>query len=236
MRGLVLAVLAPLLAACGNTGEPSGSTRVIGLSTSLPLLWGESGDIRGHLAGQGGRHWAMTVLEQRGKVVPLDTLAGPHGLALPADGLLVLAQPRPLSPDENLALDAWVRSGGRLLLFADPMLTAESAFPLGDPRRPEAMAMLSPILRHWGLEPQFDEDQPLGARTLAPFGIDIPVELPGRFRPRQGAPCKIEAEGFAADCVIGKGRVIALADAAVFDGDDAGRRATFEALLRLLNS
>lgn len=223
------------LAACGKSGDALQARTSIGLSTSLPLIWGESGDIRGQLAQNAPRHWALSVLEQGGRVVPLDTLAGPQGIGLPASGLLVLIQPRPLSPEENVALDGWVRRGGRLLLFADPLLTAESAYAIGDPRRPEAIAMLSPILRHWGLEPQFDESQPPGPRTLAPFGIEVPVDLPGRFRPSGDAHCRLEAEGFAADCAIGRGHVVALADAALFDGDDAGRRAAFAALLQLLS-
>ncbi len=176
----------------------------------------------------------MTALEQRGRVVPLDSLANLKA-ALPADGLLVLAQPRPLSPDENVALDAWVRAGGRLLLLADPMLTAESAYPLGDPRRPEAIAMLSPILRHWGLEPEFDADQAAGVRTPAPFAIPVPVDLPGSFRLVSKDMCRLEADGLAAECRIGKGHVIILADAAVLDGDDAGRRAAFSSMLDLLH-
>jgi hypothetical protein len=200
----------------------------------LPLLWGESGDIRGQLAQTAPRHWALEVLEQRGKVVPLDTLAGPQGLSLPANGLLVLIQPRPLTPEENVALDAWVRGGGRVLLFADPMLTAESAYAIGDPRRPEAIAMLSPILRHWGLELEFNDAQPAGARTLSPFGIAVPVDLPGRFRADPSVPCRLEADGFAADCRIGRGRAVILGDAALFDGDDAGRSEPFAALLAFL--
>jgi hypothetical protein len=164
----------------------------------------------------------------------MDTLAGPRGLGLPADGVLVLVQPRPLSPEENVSLDAWVRGGGRLLLFADPMLTAESVYAIGDPRRPEAIAMLSPILRHWGLTPEFDDAQPPGPRTITAFGIEVPVDLPGRFRADAAAPCRLEADGFAADCKIGRGRVLALADAALIDGDEAGRGASFGALIRLL--
>lgn len=201
----------------------------------MPLIWGESGDIRGQLAQDTLRHWVLSVLEQRGRVVPLDTLAGPEGLGLPADGVLVLIQPRALSPEENVALDAWVRGGGRLLLFADPMLTAESVYAIGDPRRPETIAMLSPILRHWGLSAEFDETQPPGRRTMTAFGIEVPVDLPGRFRADATAPCRLKAEGFAADCTIGRGRVLALGDAALFDGDEAGRGASFGALLGLLN-
>lgn len=234
LTGLCFALAGLSLSACGNSGEPVQPKTTIGLSTSLPLIWGESGDIRGQLAQDAPRHWALAVLEERGSVVALDTLAGPQGLGLPASGLLVLIQPRPLSAEENVALDAWVRGGGRVLLFADPMLTAESAYAIGDPRRPETIAMLSPILRHWGLNPEFDDTQSAGARTLTPFGIEVPVDLPGRFRADASAPCRLEVDGFVADCTIGHGRVLVLADAALFDGDEAGRSASFAALLRHL--
>ncbi|MEW9854302.1 Gldg family protein [Novosphingobium sp. M1R2S20] len=172
------------------------------------------------------------MFEQRGRVVPLDTLAGPDGkLSLPRNGLLILAQPRALSPDENVALDAWVRSGGRLLLFADPMLTADSEYPLGDPRRPQSMAMLSPILTHWGVELEFDVDQPAGERAAEIFGATLPVNLPGQFRVLPDSNCRIEGGGLAVDCKIGEGRVIAIADAALFDGDNAGRDAPLRAFL-----
>lgn len=216
---------------------------MIGLASSLPLVWGESGDIRGQLAGAAAPHWAMAVLNARGRVVPLDTLAGAQGLALPADALLVLAQPRPLSPDENVALDAWVRSGGRLLLLADPMLTAHSAFALGDPRRPETIVMVSPILRHWGLELQFDPEQPDAEQRVNVFGTMLPVRLAGSFSVAPQARCRLSAAAHAADCAIGKGRVIAVADAALLDqehederdGDNAGRVAALGSLLDLLS-
>lgn len=177
----------------------------------------------------------MAVLAGRGRVVPLDTLAGPSGsLPLPSDALLVLAQPRPLMPEENVALDAWVRHGGRLLLFADPMLTASSRLPLGDLRGPQWVAMLSPILRHWGLELQFDPAQPAGERMVDVTGTLLPVNSAGRFAVSRHARCRLQGGAIVAECRIGKGRVLAIADAAVFDGDDAGRSTAVAALLSRL--
>lgn len=233
---LALLGLALGSAACGKSGEAAPHDRLIGLSTSLPLVWGESGDIRGQLARSDPSHWSIAVLERRGRVVPLDSLAGPSGrLPLPVDATLVLVQPHPLSPDENVALDAWVRAGGHLLLFADPMLTADSHFALGDPRRPQTIAMLSPILRHWGLELEFAEDQPAGERSASALGVSLPVDLPGRLRSGAGAFCSPDPAGLAADCAIGKGRAVIVADAAVFDGEDAGRSAALAGLLALIS-
>src|SRR5205085_2218154 len=117
-------------------------------------------------------HWAKAALAEEGPLTALDTLT-PETLK----GLdrIVMAQPRALSPDENVVLDNWVRGGGQVLLFADPMLTEESRFPLGDRRRPEGTVLLSPILKRWGLELPFDDDQPFGERSVAAQGTAIPV-------------------------------------------------------------
>jgi len=226
-----VALAFPALTACPAEGPP----QTIGLSSSLPLIWGESGDIRGQLAQDDAPHWALDLLRSRGAVVPVDTLAGTDGRMPLAEGaLLVLVQPRALAPEENVALDAWVRGGGRLLLFVDPMLTASSRFALGDPRRPEAIAMLSPILRHWGLDLHFDPDQPDQEREVSAFGAVFPARLPGEISASGGSGCDVESDGIAADCRIGRGRVLVIADAAVFDGDDAGRRAAVARFLALL--
>jgi hypothetical protein len=223
-----------VLAAC-QQAPPERQDQLIGLSTSLPLLWREAGDIRGQLAADAPPHWALALLEKRGHVVALDTLAGPRGVqSLPRSGMLVLVQPRPLMPEENVALDAWVRGGGRLLLFADPMLTTHSDFALGDPRGPERTTMLSPILRHWGLDLRYDPTRQEGERSVNLAGVSLPVNVPGQFAMTSAERCRSQASGVVAECTIGAGRLVAIGDAAVFDGDDAGRAAALGALLYLL--
>jgi hypothetical protein len=192
--------------------------RTIGLFTSLPILWNEADDLKGMVDAPAGRHWALAVLERRGKVLPLDTL-----LDLSRVDELVVAQPRPLVPEENVALDAWVRKGGHVLMFADPMLTQESAFALGDRRRPQDVALVSPILARWGLELQFDESQPGGGRESA--GERLPINLAGAFRTIPGghdANCAIENSGLIARCEVGKGRAVLVADAALLEPEDDG--------------
>lgn len=160
---------------------------------------------------------------------PLDTLEQLQ----PGLGQLVIAQPRPLSPTENVALDSWVRGGGQLLLFADPLLTAHSAFAVGDPRRPQDVVLLSPILTRWGLELIFAEDQPGGLRLVPGPGPAIPVNLRGTWR-ASGEGCQVEVDGLVATCRIGQGRVVAVADAEVLaDADpDAIRGPALAAFLR----
>jgi hypothetical protein len=204
----------------------------IGLFTSLPILWSEHEQVADLVKSPGEGHWAAGVIGRHGKIRTLDRMA-----PMPPDlGLMIVAQPRPLSPDENVAIDDWVRAGGRLLLFADPMLTQQSLFAIGDKRRPEGTVLLSPILTRWGLALHFDETQPAGERKVKVFGQAVPVNLPGSFRllEHEGR-CRLYADGLIAQCGVGRGVVLAVADAALLepqsreDADD--RVAALEALL-----
>lgn len=232
---LALAVVVALLGAAAwwQRSRAAPPSAPLGLFTSLPILWSEAGDVAGMLAAQDAPHWARSGLAAAGPLRPLDLLTAD---SLQSVRKLVVIQPRPLSGPENVALDNWVRGGGQLLLFADPALTAESAFSLGDRRRPQDIVLLSPILRRWGLDLQFDEDQPGGERIAAVGNASVPVNLPGRFVLLQsGGACRSIADGLAATCRIGRGRIMAVADAALFeDGDEAfvePRQAALEALL-----
>lgn len=211
----VIAGLTLLTRSRGAAGEP------IGLFTSLPIMWNEAGDVGELLKPDQAPHWARAEIASRGPVVALDTLGGAGGPGQLA-GLrrLVIAQPRPLSPQENVALDSWVRAGGHLLLMADPALTEESRFAIGDPRRPQAVVLLSPILGRWGLDLRFDDAQPFGERRGDVMGVTIPANLPGHWTTRGQSNCKLWGDGLVVTCAIGKGRLVALADAAVLERDD----------------
>jgi hypothetical protein len=216
--------------------KPQPQTTVIGLFTSLPILWSEAPDLADELSPDKSPHWAKAVIAQHGQIVPLDMLTaapGPRSLA----GLkrLIIAQPRVLSPAENVALDDWVRGGGQLLLLVDPAYTEDSPYALGDPRRPQTAAMLSPILARWGLELQFDADQPIEEKDLDVMGVAVPTALPGTFATHGQANCRLWGEGLAVTCAIGKGRVFALADAALLERDDSSGERT-RALGLLLDS
>ncbi len=247
LLAIVLGVAALLglmafIAVRSHSGAESPPRRRVGLFTSLPILWAESADIAGLLDPREPPHWAHEALRRHGRLVPLDTLAQ-DGAADPLSGIafLVMAQPRPLSPAENVALDAWVRGGGRLLLLADPMLTAPSAYALGDRRRPQDIVMISPILAHWGLGLAFDEDQQAGEHVEQVLDGPMPVNLAGRFvQTGTRRDCVPRDGGLAATCRIGAGRVVALADAALFEqgGSETAemRRAALDRAIRLVES
>ena len=215
----------------GRADHPR-SDAPIGLFGSIPLIFAESAG----LTLGAPPPWPRAVIERHGKPLALDALVGEGGRD-PLAGIdrLVLAQPRALSAAENVALDGWVRRGGRLLLLVDPMYTGDSVFALGDPRRPQAIAMQAPLLGHWGLRLDFDEAQPAGLRTASAMGLAVPVDLPGRFAIVRSTDCRLWDEGLVATCAIGKGRVYALADASVLD-PGAGGAAHEKALSGLLDA
>lgn len=185
----------------------------LALMGTVPIYWGESEGFEDLLTTPA--HWARPLLERHFELVPLDFLTAE---ALAPHRQLLMAQPRGLAAEENVALDDWVRGGGFLLLFADPMMTGRSRYPLGDRRRPQDVALLSPILAHWGLELQFDEGQAAGLRFFQLEGAAMPVNLPGALAARgQGEDCEIPPEPTMAFCTIGAGAVLIFADAAVLD-------------------
>jgi hypothetical protein len=217
LSAVLAAGLLSLPAAC-HADEPAPEREALpelGLMGTIPIYWGEAGDFGEVLAGGENAHWARARLEDDYRLSPLDTL---DEASLKGIDLLLLAQPRALSPAENVALDAWVRSGGRLLLFADPMLTGESRFAIGDRRRPQDVILLSPILDHWCLVLAFDEDRPPGPAVVRAAGTAIPVNLPGSIDVGEAeADCAILVPEVLAECRIGRGSAVVLADAALLD-------------------
>lgn len=227
------------LAACGQPEPPAPRPVTIGLSTSLPIYWSESDDLSGMLAGDAGLPWPRQLIEQDHRLIPLDSLSGDG--ALEGVEAVLLVQPRPLPPADNVALDQWVRAGGHALVFADPALTQDSVFPLGDKRRPQDVALLSPILSRWGLALEFDEAQPAGERLVDDaIARALPINLAGRLRPVAGAAdpgdrCTTGPEALVARCRIGRGTVTLVADAALFE-PDGEREVREQALERLIDS
>ncbi|MGY6552781.1 MAG: hypothetical protein ACXIT4_12960 [Erythrobacter sp.] len=234
---LALAVGLVMVALDDDAPDPPAADRPqLGLMTGLPLYWPLGANIAAITSGDAPMPWQRAVFEQRYQLVLLDTLSPIAGLG-PQDGetdplaglsRLAIIQPRGLAPADNVALDDWVRGGGRLLLVLDPMLTGEYDLPLGDPRRPSDTALIPPVVARWGMEIVFDEDQDEDLRTV-PFGSDrIALALAGEVRlggELAQENCRIEAAGAAALCRIGEGRALVVADAAMFEHREAaGRR------------
>ena len=200
-RPWALTLLALALAGCRDVAAPARSapSRDLELLTSLPLALGEGFTL------DAPNHPLMQQLERTYAVRLVD---GPEQLR--AGGLLLAVQPQALTAERLVALDRWVRRGGRLLLLADPRFVWDSSRPLGDKFRPPFAYQDTGLLRHWGLTLAPGEDGPT-LRRLG--GMDVVTGSPGTLQAVTGSRCKVESAGLAARCAIGLGRVVVIADA-----------------------
>jgi ABC-type uncharacterized transport system involved in gliding motility auxiliary subunit len=183
------------------------------LMSSLPLMHGDGVDMAAVIAGQSQPHPLYEDLAQAHELVMADML---DAATLGGADLVILVQPRALQPEELVALDDHVRGGGRLLLFADPMLDWSGGRMLADPSGPVRTSLMSPLLAHWGLElidPQIDS-----ARLGEAGAIMV---HPGQFIPLQGnsgdGACRISSRGHVARCRPGDGSALLVADADLLD-------------------
>lgn len=190
------------------------------LLTSLPIAFGESFSI------EATGSPVLEALEQRYEVRPIATASAE---ALQGAKLLLMAQPLAQPAEDLVALDRWVRSGGRVLLLADPLLEWRDSRPLGDPTRPPPMFTDTGLLGHWGL--RLDAPEQRGERGTDVGGQSISALSPGAL---QGS-CELSADRIVAKCRVGKGVALIVADADFLDwsrGDqgESGLRALVAAL------
>lgn len=140
-----------------------------------------------------------------------------EGLIDSATDIVMLVQPRAMAPADLADLDDWVRKGGNAIIMTDPDLVWPSELPLGNPQRPLASGLLSPLLKHWGLE--------LVSQGNATELVELEyadnkfstVGIGGFEKLNQPSaddlPCNFSEAGFIAQCQIEKGHVILVADA-----------------------
>ena len=236
---ITLAVLLALLAIAGGAAWVFAAKpqprEPLGLVTSLPIYWGDGAEMSAIVSGASETTWVRAVIEQRYDLNPLDSLVpavdlmdGKRAEVDPLKGLdrLLIVQPRGVSPQDNVALDQWVRGGGKLLLVLDPMLTGQYAVPIFDPRHPSASALIPAVMARWGLAMQFSESQPLGGAMIdtKAFG-PVPVQMAGELVVSEESAgdsaargeCVIEPGGLVARCKLGSGTVTVVADAALYE-------------------
>lgn len=181
--------------------------------TALPLF-GVPADPATILNGPDQRAAIIRSLSSKYNVVPLARL---DAESLAGHRILILAQPRGLLGEELVALDAWVRRGGRALIFTDPELLWPGDLPLGDPRRAPPIGLLDPLLAYWGLVLESAKMNDAGPRqTYIAGNIPIAVAWAGSWKVVKPG-CRVEAEGLIADCRIGKGQALLVADADMLD-------------------
>lgn len=195
--------------------DPPQAKTPLGLMTTLPLPWPEGG-VAAALDDSREPSPAYQRLAGSYDIVPVDSLS-----ALPAHHvrLLLMAQSRAMAPAELVRLDAWIRQGGRVLILADPALQWESAYPLADKRRPLFTSLLSPLFAHWGLDMSIpvNDAEPNVVRNIGKQSIR--TVSPGEWQTYKSkfANCTLMSDAILADCKIGRGRALLVADADLLD-------------------
>ena len=198
----------------------------LGLVTGLPIYWPEEAGFEDLARGEGELPWVRRDLEKRFAIVPLDLLAqddGSPSAELSSLQHLMIAQPRGLSAAANVALDRWVRNGGQLLYVIDPMLTQHSHYGLGDPRRPNDVGLVPPFFGRWGLSMSVRENPDGNPRTFRLDNAEIVAfeygELQLQASETAGTRCELLADGLMAQCEVGEGQALIVADAAFLEPD-----------------
>ncbi len=236
MRAIAV-ILALILCGCSKEPREKVPKYEVAVLSALPLFWSKANPTM-----------AVTKADERAPIIrdlseifimtPIDLV---DDQTLRRHRLLMLAQPRALSGAELVAIDAWVRAGGRLLIFADPALTWSSSYALGDPRRPPVMTLLDPLFTHWGLKlllPAVRVGEETCDMMLA--NMAVAVSAPGQWQNISKA-CETVDSGLRALCRLGKGRVELVADADVLDVaglgvDGSANSAAVTAILRRLTA
>ncbi|WP_181883558.1 DUF4350 domain-containing protein [Sphingorhabdus pulchriflava] len=138
----------------------------------------------------------------------------------------VLIQPKAFSPEDLVRLDNWVRAGGRLVFFADPALDWPTSLSLGDAQRPLFTSLHSPLFAHWGLELVLPVDaEHAHSQIDAKLGkFNLALKSPGSWIPTatgktDSQPCRIERSALIAECRLGKGQAILVADVDMLNSD-----------------
>ena len=196
--GAVFAIGAIQRNAASLAPRPPSQRPTLLLLTSLPLVFGEDFSL------EGGGSPALKTLESRYRVVPISVT---DRADLAKGKLLLMAQPRAQTAENLVTLDAWVRSGNRVLLFADPMLEWPSKRPLGDPLRPSPMFADTGLLQHWGL--RLDAPDRRGAAERRLGSHQVATISAGTLH----GTCAITSDRLAAQCSVGRGRATIVADA-----------------------
>jgi len=196
-----------LLAALYRTPPAAGAP--VTMLTGLPLRWSAEGDMAAMIAEGMSDDPALQRIAAAGPVRLIDSLID-HPPA--PGGTLFLAHPRALAPRELVAVDAFVRGGGRAVILADALSGWPARHPLGDPRNPPVTSLLTPLLDHWGVT--------LGAAPAGerrPLAIDIDgarlrLFSAGRFE-RFPATCQAYAGRRIVHCRIDRGEAWLVGDA-----------------------
>lgn len=214
----LLAMMTLLFAQCvpastNELGIGANKSVSIKIMTSLPIIWGEGGSMKDILSGDSPPAPIYKYWQDNYDIEAVDSL---EGLDKSSTEIVMLVQPRAMAPADLADLDSWVRKGGKVIIMTDPDLIWHSELPLGDPQRPLSSGLLSPLLKHWGLElvSQDNMDELVEIEYANSKIVAVGV---GAFETLgaddQKTICSFSDARFVAQCRIGDGQATLVADA-----------------------
>lgn len=199
-----------MLAALYAAGLPSASARhSVVMMTSLPMRWSGGGDLSAMLERGAGSAPALARLEQSFNVELVDSLINPP---VAPGATLLLAHPRALAPEELVAIDANVRTGGRAVILADALSGWPIDYPLGDARNPPVTSLLTPLLDHWGISLSAATPGETKPTMVWQDGYHLSLFSSGHFD-QFPETCQSYAQRRIVHCPIGRGWVWLVGDA-----------------------
>ncbi|APZ97137.1 hypothetical protein BWQ93_00475 [Sphingopyxis sp. QXT-31] len=188
--------------------QPASDTPVTMLS-GLPLRWAGEGDLAAMLQRGAADDPALVRLERTHRIALVDSLAD-H--VPPAGAALLLAHPRALAPQDLVAIDAFVRGGGRALILADALSGWPAPHPTGDSRNPPVTSLLTPLLGHWGITLGAAPAGETAAQAIDVDGRRLRLFSAGRFEALPSG-CTAQAGAQILRCRVGAGEAWLVGDA-----------------------
>lgn len=198
-----------LLAALYRPAAASADAPTATMLTGLPLRWSGSGDIAAIISDGAEDDPALVRLEGMGPVLLVDSLVD---RVPPPGGALLIAHPRALAPRELVAIDAFVRGGGKAVVLADALSGWPAPHPLGDPRNPPVTSLLTPLLDHWGVRLGAAPTNDMDVSAVDVGHARLRLSSAGAFE-RLPSTCRSFADRRVAQCRIGAGEAWLVGDA-----------------------